>query len=169
MTEDTLIYLNKIEGEAISKIGRAGNVMWIGIGPSNLVTNFRGDNVIKSKYALHVQASWRMMSEKEKIIFASSDFYIPREQDNWTEDFNWDIQGANLFDEKAAEWIKRVEPIHVRKIEIDRIGDLKVIFSNEDRLEIFIDSSTDIESWRLFEPYSNKKHLVVSASGIEFN
>lgn len=167
--EDVSTFFKEIRGETVGRIGRAGNMMWLEIGPVCRVTNFRGDEVEKSKYALHVQAPWRIVNENEKIIFAFSDFYMPRGKVEWTEDFEWDVQGANLFDEKAESWLKEVEEACIKKIEMDSLGDLKISFSNGDRLEIFIDSSTDIESWRLFKSDSNKKHLVVSAMGMEFD
>ena len=82
--------------------------------------------------------------------------------------FNWEPQGNNLFDEKSQNWLIRESPIYIKKYKINIWGDLFLTFTNNDRLEIFITSTEEIEGWRIFECGKEKPHLVARGLGINF-
>lgn len=79
--------------------------------------------------------------------------------------FKWDVQGNNLFDEKSKLWLNDNSPIFVKEYKLNKFGDLKIIFSNQDSLEVFIDSSDNTECWRLIGPFLGEKHLVLTGLG----
>lgn len=165
-------FLDQICGEKISYIGRASNMMWIGIGDIAEIMNRKGKLIERSKFALHVQCSWKIVnSQKKEIIVASSDFYFPQstidDKDFYVENFEWDIQGKNLFDKKAKEWFDTRSPINIDSYNINEFGDLQITFSNDERLEIFVDSSDNTEAWRLFS-ILDEKHLVFTGQGYSF-
>lgn len=160
-------YLKILKDKPIINIGRASNMLWIGFGEPLKVYDYKGNEVTKSSISLHVQSTWRIINKGEKKIkVASSDMYTPNSNLEWSDDFNWDIQGNNLFDEKSKRWLG--DNIFVKDYKINRWGDLLLLFSNEDSLEIFVNVSDDSECWRLFENNSNKDHFVVTGQGVIF-
>ena len=99
---------------------------------------------------------------------ASSDMYSPRTGMVYSEDFDWDIQGNNLFDEKSQNWLKGEMPVYINKYKINRRRDLTLFFSNGEKLQVFNVASDDTESWRLLMPGSEELHLVASGTEINF-
>ncbi len=168
MNERICKYFDMIYKQPILDIGRASNMLWIAIGDLFVAANMAGE-VKKSTYALHVQSAWRMLDEtNNKIIFASSDMYEPNSTMTWSEEFDWEVQGSNLFDEKAKKWLQESGKIVVEEYEISAMGDLKVFFSNKSYLQIIVDFSNDAEAWRLFKCNSNEEHLVGRGEKIIF-
>lgn len=145
-------YLEQLVGKKVCDIGRASNMLWI---------------VFDEMISLHVQTMWRIVNkEEQEILLAYSDFYSPNSKLLEKKDFKWDVQGNNLFDEKAGNWLKTVETVSVNEYKINRWGDLLLVFSNGERLEIFVDASDDTECWRLFKHDSDEAHLVVTGFGV---
>ena len=147
----------------LSQVGRAGNLAWFCFGEDVAVQNYKGENTIKSEYSLNVQCAFRIVQDK-KIILASSDMYIPNSKMQFVHEFDWDVQGANRFDELAKAW--KGNTIIVDSLKSDDFGGLKIYFSNEAVLEIFPDMSAPEECWRFFECQSAEKHVVITGQGI---
>lgn len=163
------IILEQLLGKPICNIGRCSNMLWLGIGEKIKIKDINGKDIIKSTIALHVQSMWRIVNkEKNSILLASSDFYSPNSMINEYDNFEWDIQGNNLFDEKVKAWINKDDVIYINDYKLNKWGDLILNFSNNDFLEIYVDSSDDTESWRVFKCNSNEEHLVVTGLGINF-
>lgn len=119
---------------------------------------------------MHVQSTWRIVdNEKQEIILASSDFYSPYDETKSYEDFDWDVIGNNLFDRKAPLWLQKVMPVSIEEYKINRWGDLLLILSNGERIEIYVDASDDTECWRMFDGNCEKEHLVMTGSGLRFD
>ena len=59
--------------------------------------------------------------------------------------------------------------ITVQSIELSSTNDLKIIFSNNYILEVFVCGSTDVEQWRLFEHKESKDDFVVTGCGLVKN
>lgn len=143
-------------------LGRNANTAWFGFG--KWIQDLAGEAEYCSM-ALHFQCPWRIVDkEKRKIVLASSDVYEPNSATNWANDFDWDVQGANLFDEKSQIWIDATYPLHVADIKINMWGDCKLLFSNGDVLSTYSSSSSDSECWRFFEE-GGKAHFVMTGQG----
>ena len=155
-----------LEGKQLQKIGRAANLIWLAIGEMRecMVANKMR---LRSAYAIHITCACRVIATNHKILFTGDDKYFPKPGLPDDEDFDWDVQGNNLFDHKAKIWFSSNSSIYVRSVEISSLGDLKILFSNEDLFETFVSYSEE-ESWRFLEPSMNKKHLVVSGNTIEY-
>lgn len=163
-------YLDRILNKQICAIGRAANMLWLGIGEKAMIVNRRGEEVEKSTYSLHVQSTWRIVdNEKKEILLASSDFYSPYDETKSYEDFDWDVIGNNLFDRKAPLWLQKVMPISIIKYEISRWGDLLIILSNRQKIEIYVNASDDTECWRMLDSNYENEHLVMTGLGLSFN
>jgi len=156
--------LNKIIGEKIKKIGRTADMMWVCFGKDVNTVNYKGESVVKTKYSFNIQCSWRIKNEKQ-ILFASNDIYKPNSLTEQTDDFDWDIQGNNLFDEKSKTWLKQIDNHYIIEAVLNSCNDLFLTLSNGDVLETFIDTSEDDECWRLLDYGEN--HIVVTGSDVQ--
>ena len=162
-------YLKILVNQPLRSIGRAANMLWIGFGETLMVKDSKGHIVEKNSISLHVQCAWRMVDiEKKTILFASSDIYTPNSSTEWTSEFDWDIQGINLFDEKSKIWIDSNARIYIKDFKFNMWGDLLLFLSNGNILDIYVNNSTDKECWRLFEYKSDKEHFVVNGMGVVF-
>ena len=124
-------YINIIKGQPLINIGRAADMAWIGFGKTIKVKNYKGIEELKSSFALHLQCPWRMVdTENKKILFTAYDMYLPNSSTEWTDDFDWDIQGINRYDEQAKKWFGNNKNIIVEEVELNELGDLKIILSN---------------------------------------
>lgn len=119
------------------------------------------------KYVLHIQCPFRIISNIGKIIVTSYDIYLD-ENGEFLTNMRWDIKGKNLYDIECKKWFAVNRNLFVKNVDINLQGDLKIIFSNDDKLEIFVNCSTDEECWRFFEVNANKKHLVISGIGDDY-
>lgn len=162
-------YLDRLVMQPIRVIGRASNMLWMGIGEKVERLNYKGEKREISTFSLHVQCMWRILNkEKKEILLASSDFYSPSKNIDNRSNFDWEPQGNNLFDKKGQEWLMQESPIYIKEYKINVWGDLLLIFTNNDRLEIFISSSNETEGWRILEAEEDKPHLVATGLGLSF-
>lgn len=162
-------YLKILINQPLTAIGRASNMLWLGFGKEIECINFRGNAVKKSSIALHVQSPWRVINKIQgKMLFAQSDFYSSNGSIKEMNDFDWNIQGTSLFDKKSEEWFSEVSQICVSDFKLNKWGDLLLLFSNGDALEVLVTSSDETECWRLLELDSEKNHLVVTGKGVSF-
>lgn len=155
----------------LNRIGRAANLLWLSFGVERVEKSYFGDEKIVGEYGLHVQCSWRIV-DNEKILADSQDMYIPSsaiDQSNFCwEDFQWDKPGNSLCDELFGSLINSVKPkITVREIAADNFGGLSICLENGYTLEVFPNSSSDEESWRLLGE-AGEEHFVVFGCMAEF-
>ena len=67
----------------------------------------------KSEYALHIQSAFRIRTE-DKILVANLDMYDPLPEIEGSQSFdwdsyNWDVQGANCYDQWSQGFVNEVE------------------------------------------------------------
>ena len=167
--------MGKIEeliGKRLTTIGRACNVCWLGFGSERFVIDHRGIERTVSEYALHIQAAFRLWHpEIPQFRIAYNDIYEPCGGGEPHDDFHWDVQGGNFYDEKVKilrQHSVLMDGMIVAAINMNALYDLKITFENGFLLETFCDCfSKEVELWRLFNPYTDKPHLVVTGTGIE--
>ena len=125
------------------------------------------------RYAVHIQCAFRF-TLGGKIIVGYEDLFQPnseigsREDFSW-ENFSWDVQGNNQFDEQNRKFFceESLKDVAVKKVNVNRLGDLNIAFSNGLALEIFNNSCENEENWRFFELGNIDSHLVISGTMIE--
>ncbi len=145
-------YLENLRDGIIYDINRTVDMVCF-----SLVKSFPDVN----EFGLHVQCSCRMISEgRKEVIFASNDRFVPRSTEEWTDDFNWDVQGENLFDEKAKEWVRENKNVFIENYQFNELGDLRLVLSNGDVFEVMVNCSSR-EAWRFFECNVDTRHFVV--------
>ncbi|MCL2606275.1 MAG: hypothetical protein FWD93_03240 [Coriobacteriia bacterium] len=150
--------LEQISSLSVCSVNRAANMLMLGFGDLVQAQNFRGETLADPQFSLHIDCPWRIVFCKS-IVLASWDVFEPSTKAGWTEDFEWDCPGANLFDEKSKTLIAN-DALHVKGITADNFGGFCISFDNGYVLEVFPCCSADEESWRLFEANSEYGFVV---------
>ncbi len=158
--------IKKLAGEKMYGIGRAAAMCWIHFG-NPVEVEIRGQKRILGKYALHLDCPWRIKNSSGTIELGSADIFAPSSGRDAGEAFNWDIQGNNLFDEKAKRLFSKDVQMFVDSVDLSENNDLTVIFSNGFILECFVNASSCEECWRLFKSDSRDGDFIVTGLGIE--
>jgi hypothetical protein len=139
------IIRRKLIGNYMTNIGRAADMLWIQYGGFITAKNYKGEEVIRSEYAIHVQGSWSFM-QNENILLLSDD--ISESKNNI------------LFDGKNEEFIKKMLPLTVMNVDINEKGALNIFLGNNLKFQAITDKDKRIEYWRFIDNI-NKEHLVV--------
>lgn len=140
--------IDLLEGKYLVHMGRSVDVTWFIFSVEE--NNKEGD------CALHVQSPWRIFSD-ERLVIGSGDIYEVLAEVEYDE---WDIVGNSQFDLIVSNDICKVLPLKNNNIKLNQYGDLKICFLNGFCLEIFANSCSVIEHWRLID-YVGDEHYVV--------
>ena len=157
--------LSVLVGEPFRYIGRASDLVWLGFGPLESAPPRPDPDRRVAHYALHVQCPLRLDIESRAAVGSWDIWEQPDAPGRTPEDFEWDVQGANLFDVQAAElneMLSRDVPTVIR-VRADSQGSLTVDMTNELCLRVFPSVSYRQENWRFFVP--SGPHLVVLPEG----
>ena len=81
-------------------------------------------------------------------------------------EFDWDVQGANRFDFRAAKLttLLAAEQVLVTSVEVTDDGSLTVFLSGGLRIEAPCGESGS-EDWRFFRPHRDEGHVVMPPEG----
>lgn len=144
-------FINVLIGQPITKMGRASNLCWVLFGKIIEERGALGKDVEKGEFSLHLQCPWKITDTTDYTIkLASGDIYEPNSGIKCNDNFDWEIQGNNLFDEKVEALFKGENPTYVKSVNVSKNGDMQILFSNMFMLECFVDISTKQECWRFF-------------------
>lgn len=119
----------------------------------------KGQTSIVGEYALHVQCAWRII-EANEIVVGSRDLYSKSSIAAIVSGDDWTWQRDNLRDERITAWFGKRERI-IESIRADAIGGFAMTLRGGAVLEVFPDSSANVESWRLLPPNDEAPHFVV--------
>ena len=160
--------LSKILNEPIRNIRRAAATGMIDFGQDKISKDSHGRERILTQYALHLQCAFRII-DSDKVIVANLDMFEPNSKTKWSENFDWDVFGANLYDEKCQLLVRELEDtsIIVTAVKASCFGDLKIFLSNGYVIEVMNNLSCNEEIWRFFEPGTENAHFVFTGCGIE--
>jgi hypothetical protein len=154
--------LNVLIGQPQWSSGRAADLEWFSFGQRRTVKGPRGTKEV-GEYALHIQCAWRI-THGDQVVVGSHDLYYPSEErDTPVNEFDWDVQGANLRDRRIAELFQNeTRQFLVREVEVGKSGTFSIIFDDEYVMDVFPDNSRNGEHWRMLKPYADEPHFVVS-------
>lgn len=161
--------LNVLIGKILWGAGRAADIEWFQFGKKQTIVTEKGIHKDVGEYAVHVQCAWRI-SSSSGIFVASQDMYISATNSvQQPEDFDWDQPGNNRCDVRISMLLNGREstPLLVNNVSADSSGGFCLSLSDYYSLEVFPDSSIDYECWRLFQPYKDGEHFIVTGDGIE--
>ena len=162
-------YMRALIGKTVHGIGRASDMVWILIGAKATTNEATEEPKGKGEYALHIQCPWRLRRmDNDEIVFASDDIYRPINEQEWNDEFEWDMLGNSVFDIVSKQWHAKCGQAAITHVEISASGDLAMQLSNGDVLEIFINTTADTECWRLFVRGHDEAHLVATGTSVSF-
>jgi hypothetical protein len=146
--------------------GRAG-LQWFAFGDRRTVTTRKGTPKEVGELALHVQCWWRIV-RVDTIVVGSGDLYFPADEAAEAPD-DFDPNGVvTRLDHRVTQLFEReTRAFTVRQVDVGAAGALRIVLDDGLALEVFPDESVSREAWRLFRPYSDAPHLVVTGTGIE--
>ena len=146
--------------------GRAGDLQWFAFGDRRTVTTSNGKAKEVGEFALHVQCPWRIVRD-DRVVVGSSDLYYPADEAaEVPEDFDWDGVVTRRDRRVAALFENETGAFAVQRIDVGDAGALRIAFDKGYALELFPHDSVTDEDWRLFRPYLDDPHLVVTGTGI---
>lgn len=149
---------SELVNEKLFDMGRTSDLLWIQLGEKILVKNYKGFEVQKGSYAIHVQCPWRIVCHGE-LVLGNMDIYRPKDGIVESE-FDWSEIGNSVFDEKLEKVKIELLPVKIKDLILDDIGTLKLICDDEFIFEAIPNSSGRIEFWRFINNIS-KKHVVI--------
>ena len=154
--------LSKLINKKFNCISRAIDMLCLFIGEDYTFVSERGKNIDVAEYSLHFQTQWRFR-EKETILLASRDIYIPYNEDV-PDDWDFDVIGrpddlSSIFDVQKKFVEQKMQGAYVSKCYLTESKDLVVEFSNGIIFEQFTPTSKSDEEWRLID-YKLNQHEV---------
>lgn len=160
-TNNSSRYIDLLLNKYLVKIGRSANMAWLCFACNN-----EEETGIAKEFSLHVQCPCRMVDlPNREVLFASLDMYLPNSGTQESENFDWDVQGANRYDAEVKKWLTVNESVYVKKLYFNVLGDLMLFLSNGHIFEVLVTSSLDgeyDECWRFFERHTDRDHFVVN-------
>ncbi|HUO60585.1 MAG TPA: hypothetical protein VMU24_07935 [Candidatus Acidoferrales bacterium] len=155
--------LNALVGKPLWSSGRSAGLQWFSFGERQSVTGVRGNVKEVGEYALHIQCAWRIIRHDE-VIVASGDVYAePRKKPSRELHLKF-----TLLDERVQELFQgEARRFAVEKVEAADAGAFCISFSDGYALNVMPDDSSDDEHWRLFKPYTEGPHFVVTGVGLD--
>jgi hypothetical protein len=160
--------LQQLIGLPVTKIHRMAATGAIGFGDLRTAINKKGEIVQVPRYAIHISCSFRI-TDSRKNLTANLDMFNVNSTTEWTADFDWDVSGANLYDETAYVMSEQfgIDSALVVRVKANLYGDVDIYLSNGFIIQIFANDSSKQEIWRLFETESQNPHFAVTGQGIE--
>lgn len=161
--------LGHLVGLPLWASGRAANLAWFQFGERHISVGRNGKARQLGTWSLHLQTCWRIR-DAGSIFVASRDIFYPGSEYNDTsEEFNWDVPGCNLHDEKiAAFFAGKGDLLIVTGVTVDSFGGFSLELEGGHFLEVFPDATVpQHEYWRLFRSASEASHFVVTSEGVE--
>ena len=132
--------------------------------------DWRGRPHLTSRYALHIQCPWRIVSG-DGVVVGYTDIAAPRSGLPDDDSFDRDVVGSTRRDELLKRFFgaRAAAPRRVTDCKVGAAGWLSISLDDGSALEVVPDTTAeaDLESWRLFEMGSDADHLVVRGSGIQ--
>ena len=166
--------LAALAGLALARLGRAGDTLWIQLGPLQTIDGDDGDGGPREvgTHALHVACPWRWCAS-DRVLVGSGDLLTPADADVELEDYDWDEPGASWLDVRLGELNERLvqSPRTVRRATRDAWLGLRLALDDDSTIELFPNSTptghVSTEFWRVLQPGSAAPHLVTGTFGID--
>lgn len=150
---------------SLSRIGCAGDLLWMQFGPLREDTSLRNVRRMIGDFALHVNVPWRFC-KNSKIIIGNRDIYFYEDG----EPFDFDHGGASRFHLFADLFNAELDlqPSSVTSISSDDTGGLSIQLTDGYTFDAFPNVAYDspgFEFWRMLQPATDLPHLIRETRG----
>lgn len=161
MKDEVKEALSVLVGKPLWASGHSAGLEWFQFGLRREVTGIRGNVKDVGEYALHVQCAWRI-TRQDRVVAASGDLHEASEQDSGESQ-----RTLTRLDDRLQQLFKAdTVQFAVERIEVRDAGAFSITLADGFALDVLPDDSTDDEQWRLFKPYSEGDHFVVTGAGL---
>lgn len=155
MKEEIERRLHLLFGEPLSDMYRFAGIQVFEFGLQKPCKNRKGEDITRADQSLHASCHWRITGPEGDIL--SSEDFGP---------------GTERRDEKAQPFYQRLtdDPLLITAIEADEQGSLHLALSGGHALHLQPCKEPEAEypeRWRYLPKDKRKRHLVVTAEGIE--
>jgi hypothetical protein len=149
-------------GERLRYIGRAADLVWVGIGRDVALPERSAGSRALAEHAMHLQCPWRLTMCGDPLV-GSSDLYRSPGSNDWADAEL--APGASAFDVVAAELTRSADAdYHVEVITGNDWGGVSISFGGELLLEVLPVSTASRECWRYFRPGTDDHFIVFEPS-----
>ena len=147
-------------GEPLRYVGRAADLVWIGIGDDIEILRHGGGTRVLAEHAMHLQCPWRFTLRGHPLV-ATWDLHRSIGSDEWADGEL--AQGEAAFDPAAvrltADAADRDQRVEV--IVGNDWGGVSVAFTGGLVLDVLPVTTAADECWRYFMPDADENHFVV--------
>lgn len=156
-------------GLELSKVSRGASMLMCTFGPLRSIPDtYRGGERQVGDLALHLQCPWRLR-DKSRILIGFTDIYYPADlapTEPIPQGFDWDVAGVNRCDRFFESFVPShpVSSLRVASVSADDVGGFSLLFSGRFALDVFPDSGSLDEVWRLLSPGTDREHFVMPDS-----
>lgn len=154
--EETSKYMAPLIGKRIVKIGRAADMLWMHFGVLKSYIDYKGREIEKGQFAIHVQCPWRILYESD-VILGKADMELYGEIEAASAHA---VTGLSQFDELKDNVLEEYLSAPVELISISQTGTLVIQLTNGCTFETFPDSVCHQEFWRFINS-EDGRHTVV--------
>lgn len=148
--------LGMATGKPVRSIEIAVDMAMFSIGSIRKSTNRKGEAVMKTEYALHIQCPWRIV-RGGRVLFGYRD-YLRRSHP---------LASRDRLDELVKEFL--ASKPKWGSVQLRRAGSLVVGLTGEQTLEVFPHGTSDehgsVEFWRFLNLAPRSSHLVCESIG----
>ncbi|HEX7277806.1 MAG TPA: hypothetical protein VF244_10570 [Acidimicrobiales bacterium] len=152
--------LAALVGERLRYIGRATDLVWVGIGGDVEAPDRHGDRRVLAEHALHLQCPWRLTRLGVPLV-GSWDLHRSIGSNDWADGEL--LPGEAAFDPIAAELTVDAERSDhlVDAVAGNDWGGVSLAFSNGVVLDVLPVTTASDECWRYFNPGQDSEHFVI--------
>ena len=152
--------LGALSGERLRYVGRATDLVWLGIGRDVETADRYGGTRLVAEHALHLQCPWRLTLLGVPLV-GSWDVHRSIGSNEFADGEL--LQGEAAFDPIAAELTAEAgeEEQHVSRLTGDDWGGVAVEFISGLMLEVLPVTTGSDECWRYLQPGKDIEHFVV--------
>ncbi len=152
--------LAAMSGDRLRYLGRATDLVWIGVGADVEAPDRHGRRRVLAEHALHLQCPWRL-TRLGLPLLASWDVYRAVGSDERAEDEL--LPGEAAFDPVAQELTTAAEQSdqRVERLVANDWGGFVMEFTGGVMLEVLPVTTASEECWRYFRPGEDVDHFVV--------
>ncbi len=163
MKEQVAKALSVLVGKPLWSSGRSAGLQWFQFGARRTVTGFRGDMKEVGEHALHVQCAWRI-TRHDVVVAASGDTY----DESSEQSADHSRQTHTRLEERVQQLFHgETRQFVVEQIKAGHAGAFSITLADGYALDVMPDDSSDCEHWRLFKPYVERPHFIVTGAGLE--
>ncbi|CAA9576012.1 MAG: hypothetical protein AVDCRST_MAG87-2878 [uncultured Thermomicrobiales bacterium] len=152
--------LGVLSGERLRYIGRATDLVWLGIGRDVETVDRHGGIRLVAEHALHLQCPWRLTRLGVPLV-GSWDVHRSIGSNEFADGEL--LQGEAAFDPIAAELTAEAgeEEQHVNRLTGDDWGGLVLEFTSGLMLDVLPVTTASDECWRYLQLGDDTEHFVV--------